>query len=125
MKKFTLIKEQHDHQYTWRAVVKLEGTITAGSEGDAGYQVDDTIAEIPNVLTHEIVEIVKGDQTGKPWAEQDDEMDQIDENLSLREDEEQANIWDEMLHRISGYTFPQDFYKVVEILSSKYTITRK
>ncbi len=35
------------------------------------------------------------------------------------------NIWDELLHRISGYSFPKDYYTVLDILKSKYSITRK
>jgi hypothetical protein len=41
-------------------------------------------------------------------------------------DEEDENyLWDEMLHRISGYSFPKDYKKVINILKSKYNITKK
>lgn len=85
MKKFTLIKEQQDHQYTWRAIVKVEGVVTAGSEGDAGYQADEAIEAMPHILSHEIIEIVRGDQMGKPWSEHDDDDsdDLIEESMSI------------------------------------------
>jgi hypothetical protein len=38
---------------------------------------------------------------------------------------DEDNICDELLNRISGYSFPKDYHKVINILKSKYTISRK
>jgi acid phosphatase class B len=46
------------------------------------------------------------------WSDWDDNLDE-------------DNLWDELLNRISGYSFPKDYHKVINILKSKYDISRK
>jgi hypothetical protein len=38
---------------------------------------------------------------------------------------EEDKIWDELLNKLSGYSFSKDYEKVLNILKSKYSISRK
>jgi hypothetical protein len=79
-RKFSLIKEQHDHTYTWRCEVVLEGIVTAGSEGDAGYIADEIVQAIEGYVTHKVLDIQHGDHLGEYRSEEDSEdSDNIEE----------------------------------------------
>lgn len=41
------------------------------------------------------------------------------------DDLDEDNLWDELLNGISSYSFPKDKNKVINMLKSKYSISRK
>lgn len=54
--------------FKYKAIVHIESTVHADSEGDAGYQIDADLEALPGYVSHEI-EIIEEDMTLDPRAQ--------------------------------------------------------
>lgn len=101
MKKLSDLINENENNKMFKYVVdvKIEGTVKAGSEGDAGELVDKEIDAIDGVVDYKIVSIDETENTVEESIINDDNGDVIVDQIYT----ELINIYNERTGNLSSY----------------------